>query len=97
MIHITSLKDLDAIIEANEKIKQPRVINFYGTEVTFRKTNAFLRNLGSSGIITVDLNAKERGNVGYYPVFADVIKYGGYVFNLIYVNKIIEQSINEIT
>lgn len=55
-MHLTSFKDFDAIIEVNEKMGLPKVINLYGTEVTFRHTNNFLKNLGSSGIQFVNIN-----------------------------------------
>jgi len=97
MIQITSFKDLDAIIEVATKLRMPpaQPINFYGTDVTFRHTHNFLKNLGSSGVCIIDVNAHNKDQQGYYPVFADVLVYGGYTFHLIYVDKIIEQSVNE--
>jgi len=73
------------------KLKLPKTINFFGTETTFRHTHRFLKNLGSSGITCINLNKD-----GSYPVFADVLVYGGYTFNLIYVDRIIEQSVTPV-
>lgn len=92
MLHFQSFKDLDAIIEVAVKLELPKDLNFYGTETTFRHTHNFLKNLGSSGVCHINLNKD-----GKYPVFADVLSYGGYRFNLIYVDKIIDQSVSEVS
>lgn len=91
MLQIKNIEDISKVIETANKMgwNSNVPINLFGTEESWMPFLQYLGELGSSGISTPNINEGKKNGYGdpLPPVYAEILSYGGYNFNIIYLDK----------